>query len=374
MSALPPVPASQSFCPEPLPKPEITWLPTDDNFRIRLSRYRGKVADKGPVMVVHGIYVSSTMFTLPTVTENFAQFLCRRGYDVWLLDWRASTILPVRQFTLDQAAQYDFPPAVDYIRKTTKNETIQAVVHCVGAMAFFISMALGLLKDKLRCVACSQVALHPRVPLFMQMKTKAGLAKLLSRVGITEVSPKADPRYPLFSAMMAAYVNTVHMECSNTTCHRWTFMDGHLYPHDNLNVETHDRLDEFVGACNIQTLRHLEQAAVRGVMARFDYGAESNLDIYGAEIPSTYVETAKPDSFAKVPIKFVFGGSNEVFYPLSSKVTLNWLRELCPGSADQYTSEEIPGYGHWDTFTGARANITSYPAFLELLESCSNHP
>ncbi len=369
MSAVPPVSASESPRPELLPVPDITWLETGDNFRIRLARYRREGANKGPVIVVHGIYVSSTMFTLPTLTENFAQFLCRRGYDVWLLDWRASIILPVRQFTLDQAAEYDFPKAVDHIWNETGKNPIQAVVHCVGAMAFFMSMARGLLSGKLRCVACSQVALHPRVPLFMQMKTKAGLAKLLSRAGITEVSPKADPRYPLFSKMLAAYVNSVHMECSSTTCHRWTFMDGHLYPHDNLNLETHDRLDEFVGACNIQTLRHLEQAAVRGVMARFDYGPETNLGLYKSETPPTYVETADPAGFAGVRLKFVFGGANEVFCPLSSQVTLNWLRALCRSSADLYRCEEIPGYGHWDTFAGARANINTYPAFLELLES-----
>src|SRR5258707_3476892 len=90
---------------------------TADGIEIKLTRWRG--GKKGPVLVVHGAGVWSGMFALPTQDENFAQYLMKNGYDVWLLDWRASTQLPLRQFTLDDAAKYDFPTAVKTIRDVT---------------------------------------------------------------------------------------------------------------------------------------------------------------------------------------------------------------------------------------------------------------
>src|SRR6202011_6291484 len=76
-----------------LPAVENYTTTTPDGVEIRLARYRG--GSKGPVMVVHGAGVWSGMFLLPTVDENFTQYLVKNGYDGWLLDWRASVQLPV---------------------------------------------------------------------------------------------------------------------------------------------------------------------------------------------------------------------------------------------------------------------------------------
>jgi poly(3-hydroxyalkanoate) synthetase len=111
---------------------EIHTVTTEDGIELRLTRRNGGA--KGPVLVVHGAGVHSGMFTLPTVEESFAPYLADHGYDTWLLDWRASTLLPLRQFTLDDSARYDFPAAVDAIRGVTKAKTVQAVVHCAGAI------------------------------------------------------------------------------------------------------------------------------------------------------------------------------------------------------------------------------------------------
>jgi hypothetical protein len=98
-----------------LPKAEVQGLWTQDGFRILLTRY--KCNRKGPVMLVHGVSVASSMFRLATINENFVQYLAKEGYDIWLLDWRASIRLPLRQFTLDEAALYDFRCAIDHILK-----------------------------------------------------------------------------------------------------------------------------------------------------------------------------------------------------------------------------------------------------------------
>ena len=79
-----------------LPGVENYTTTTADGIEVGLARYRGGA--KGPVMVVHGAGVWSGMFLLPTIEEHFTQYLVNHGYDVWLLDWRASIRLPLRQF------------------------------------------------------------------------------------------------------------------------------------------------------------------------------------------------------------------------------------------------------------------------------------
>jgi pimeloyl-ACP methyl ester carboxylesterase len=345
-----------------LPIPEQFKLKTPDDVEICLTRYNGGA--KGPVMLVHGVSVRSGMFTIPTVEENFTQFLVNHGYDVWLLDWRGSVNLPLIQFTLDEAAENDFPTAVELILDQTERKTVQAVVHCVGSIAFFMSLSLGLL-PRVRCVASSQVALHPRVPPATKIKTgTVHLARLMSDFGIKEVSPLPDPNYPLSSTLLGFFVNAIHHECDSTVCHRMTFMYGHMYPHDNVNVETHDRQKDDYGPCNITTLQHLEQCANRGYAAKFDYGSARNKQKYsGSETPPSYVENAK---HLKIPITLVSGDLNNVFVKDSTLETYNWLCQQ--NGPEDYTRRVIPNYGHFDNFVGAHANKHCYAAYLEPLE------
>lgn len=345
-----------------LPEPETIRFTTPDKVDLMLTRYRG--GEKGPVMVVHGVSVWSGMFRVSTVDENFTQFLTRRGYDVWLLDWRASMHLPLRQFTLDEAAENDFPAAVECILSRTSAPTVQAVVHCVGSMAFFMSMAQGLL-DRVRCVACSQVALHPVVGTIMRAKAELRLASLIGALGMTHVSPLPDPDYRLLNAGLKLYANTLHHECRSTPCHRMTFMYGHMYPHASVNVDTHEDIPQQYGPCNITTLQHLQQAATIGHLAKFDYGAGSNRVRYGSTVPPSYIADA---SHFRRPITLVSGALNRVFLPQSTWQTLRWLCDH--NGPDFYTRKVIPNFGHFDNFVGARANRFSYPAFLEQLEKC----
>jgi pimeloyl-ACP methyl ester carboxylesterase len=349
---------NQLLCPQPFP-----LLKTPDDVEIQLTRFRG--GDKGPLIVVPGVSVRSGMFTVPTVKENFVQFLVNHGYDVWLLDWRGSNSLPLVQFTLDEAAENDFPAAVKFILSETKKDSVQAVVHCVGAIAFFMSLQAGKLPE-VRCVACSQIALHPRVSPVTQFKTGIlHLAKLISDMGMKEVSPIPDPKYPLFSALLGGFVNLIHHECDSTVCHRMSFMYGHMYPHNNVNLETHERQKDDYGPCNVTTLRHLEQCANRGFAAKFDHGAQANQQKYGSETPPSYVDDAKN---LKIPITLVSGDLNNVFVKESTLQTYKWLCEQ--NGPSLYTRTVIPDYGHFDNFVGAQANKHCYPAYLEQLEKC----
>ena len=153
---------------------EIYWVETADHVHIRLTRYQG--GSKGPVILAHGLGVSSKIFSMDTIETNALEFLFERGYDVWLLDFRASVDLPTAktQFSADDIAKYDFPAAVDKVLELTGADDVQFLVHCFGATAWTIALLGGFLDPaKVRSTVVSQVSTDMVVPLATKIKSGA---------------------------------------------------------------------------------------------------------------------------------------------------------------------------------------------------------
>ena len=86
--------------------------PLETAFELNLHHYAGRrVSRPEPVIVLHGAGVRANVF-LPPVKETFVDALLDAGYDVWLLNWRASIDLPPNEWTLEDAAALDHPAAV----------------------------------------------------------------------------------------------------------------------------------------------------------------------------------------------------------------------------------------------------------------------
>jgi hypothetical protein len=112
--------------------------------------------------------------------------------------------LPLSQFTLDQAAKNDFPAAIAFIRDHTRADSVQAVVHCAGASAFFMALAARYLPD-VRCVSCSQIALHYAAPPTTEIKCMLNLSDVFADLGVDYLSATEDPRHPLFQQMFGRW-------------------------------------------------------------------------------------------------------------------------------------------------------------------------
>ena len=96
-----------------------------DGFPLNLVHVRGRqTPSRGPVLLVHGAGVRANLFRAPTDT-NLVDALIAAGYDVWLENWRASIDFPPNLWTLDQAAVYDHPRAVDKVLEETGAETVK---------------------------------------------------------------------------------------------------------------------------------------------------------------------------------------------------------------------------------------------------------
>ena len=335
------------------PAPEVHFFQTEDQVDLKLTRYQG--GDKGPVMLVHGLGVASSIFSTDTIATNLVEYLVAHDYDVWLLDFRVSIDLPAsaEQCDGDQVAKYDFPAAVDVIKSQTGKDSVQAIVHCYGATTFFMSMLAGL--EGIRSIVCSQIATNAVLPLSTAIKTGIHMPTVLEGIGIDSMTAYTDTNEGLLGRLYdkALAVNALTQAqglCDNPVCHRITFLYSSLYRHETLTDNLHNNLHELFGEANITTLKHLAEICRH----RHPVSAEGE-DIYMPNLDRL-----------NLPICFISGEQNECYLPESTRQTFDLLCEKY--DASQYSRVVIPDYGHIDCIFGRDAARDVYPHMLAHLE------
>ncbi len=335
------------------PLPEVHPLRTEDGVGLRLTRYQG--GSKGPVVLAHGLGVSSRIFSLDTVEPNLVEYLAAHGYDVWLLDYRTSIELPASEGLCsgDDIARYDFPAAVAAVREISGADTVQVVAHCFGSTAFTKAMLGGWLTG-VRSAVCSQVSAHLNAPLRTRVKAGLHLPGLLRALGADSLTAYTDrdanwsDRF--FDDMLRLYPIQAEERCNSPICHRITFLYGMLFEHDQLNAATHDSLHELFGVANIASLDHLTKMVRRRAVVTGD-----GVDAY---LPHA-------DRMA-IPITFISGAENACFLPKSTERTYTLLGER--NGEHLYQRHVIPHYGHIDCIFGKDAAEDVYPHILRQLE------
>ena len=333
--------------------PELFPVETNDGFQIRLTRYQG--GSKGPVILSHGLGVSSRIFSTDTIDTNLLEFLYRHEYDVWLLDYRASTELAAahRQSSADDIARYDYPAAVRNVRDVTGANSVQMVVHCYGATTWTMSVLGGWLQG-VRSAVCSQVSTHMEVPLATKLKTGLHVPELLDKLGIDSLTAYVDENseweQKLLDDALQFFPKEDEEECNNPVCHRITFLYGHLYEHDQLNSATHTHLHELFGVANMEAFEHLALMSRRG-------------HILSADGSDTYLPNLDKMAF---PVLFISGAENQCFLPDSTARTVDALRRW--NDPALYDRKLIPGYGHIDCIFGKNASRDVFPQILSHLE------
>ena len=329
---------------------DVHFFRTDDDVELRLTRFEG--GRKGPVILSPGFGTSAQAYLLDTTETNYPEYLYEQGYDVWVLDYRASPSLASgsTQFTLDDIAEHDYPAAVAKVREVSGAESVQVMAHCIGSLTLLMSLALGL-KDVRHAVA-SQVTLHPRAGALNEMRAGIYAGNALQALGVdTLTTDRGDLSWAerLYERALQVYPSGEE-PCGLPFCRRVMFMYGEVYDHDQLNDATHEHLHEVFGVANMTTFRQITVALREGHIVNAD-GA----DIY---LPAT-------DNL-RLPISFVHGENNRLFKPEGSQLTYDYLTEA--NGPGLYTRTVIPGYAHMDLFIGKDAARDVYPVITAELD------
>ena len=331
--------------------PEVHFFKTSDGIQLRLTRYQG--GPKGPVVLLHGLGVSSSIFSIDTIDTSLLEYLFVNEYDVWMLDFRASTALPssATQFTADDVATKDYPAAVAQVRKLSGARSVQVLAHCYGATTFSMALCAGL--EGVRSAVISQISTHIVPPSVNRIRTGLHVPEFLDKLGIHTLNAYTDTHENWLSLLYdkALDLYPVGENCQSPVCHRITFMYAPLYRHEQLNEATHEALHEMFGVANMRAFEGL------GLMTRKGHIVAAD----GAEVYVPHMDRMA------IPILFIHGEQNECFLPESTEITYNLLCEKNDSSL--YTRSVIPGYGHIDCIFGKNAVRDVYPQILNHFEA-----
>lgn len=341
-----------------LPKVETIWFRTADGLQLNFKHLPPATGstDRGPVLLVHGSGVRANLFCPPSII-TLPAMLSAEGFDVWMLNWRASIDVQPTEYTFDDAAAQDFPTATREILDRTGRSTLKAVVHCQGSHAFMMSMTAGLLPEYTRVVANS-TALHPRIRRAAAVKLPFAMATLGRSVDFF------NPQYGLYAPwfwprLMDWLVRAVHHECRNPVCKHASFVYGvgspTMWNHENLDEITHDWIKgEFA---------HVPVSLFRQTRDCLSAGHLVSTGRY-RELPREFgVGPPHPD--VRAEFKFITGADNRTFRPDGMRATWEYFERYAPGV---HAFEQFPGYGHLDMFLGQYAAVDVFPAIIDWLK------
>lgn len=333
---------------------EVVPLTALDGRPLTLVHVTGRHAPtRGPVVVVHGAGVRAELFRPPT-PRTFVDALLDDGWDVWLLNWRASIDLDPVPWTLDEAAAYDHPAAVRAIVSATGAESVKAVVHCQGSTSFTIAAVSGLLPE-VDTIVTNAVSLHPIVPAWSRFKIQR-VVPLVSKVSPFLSPAWGDKPDSVFARALRLFVRATHHECNNSVCRMVSITYGSGFPalwsHAHLDEATHDWVRGEFAEVPLTFFSQMARSIRAGHLVPVS-------DV--AALPSTYVGSA-PQTDAR--FVFLAGEDNKCFLPDSQQRSFDFFARHRPG---RDALHRIRGYGHLDVFLGRNAAGDTYPLILEEL-------
>lgn len=334
--------------------PEVHFVKTADGVSLRLTRYRG--GTKGPLLCLHGLGVSSEIFSTDMIPTNLVEFLYAHGYDVWLLDNRSSTAFPdiaSREASGDDIARWDYPAAVETVLEKTGAANLQVLAHCYGSTTWVMSMLSGL--QGVRSAVCSQVGAHMVAPIGTKLKTGLHVPGVLDALGVDSLTAYVDADSgwmdKLFDHALALNPANWKQYDPNPVSRRITFLYSRLYELDNLNEVLYNNLHELFGVASIRQFEHLATMVRKGTVVSADGD-----DVYMPNLGRL-----------ALPVLFLSGAKNDCFLPESTERTRKALAQA--NGAGLYERQVIPGYGHIDCIFGQQAWRDVYPFIAQHLDA-----
>jgi cholesterol oxidase len=336
------------------PAAELYVARCTDGLELKLTRYKG--GSKGPLLFLHGLGVSSRIFSTDTIDTNLVEFMSGAGYDCWLLDGRASIDLPYARepSTADDVARLDIPAAVHTVLEATQATSLQVIAHCYGATTFTIAMLSGL--EGVRSAVLSQVSTDVVVPWWPQrVLAHLRAPRLLRAAGIEHVDARATVsdrfRERMVDRLISLFVLFRSGPTRSATSNRITTLYGPLYNVGNLNRLTFEQgLAEMFGVASVRAFEQLAAIARSTV-------------IVDANGKSVYLDRMER---LAIPICFIHGADNGCFLPDSTERTMQRLGQH--NGRILYKRHLIKGYGHIDCIFGQSAASDVFPLMLAHLE------
>ena len=376
----------------------------------RLSHYapHTPMADRRPVLMIHGYGASGTTFTHPAIPVPLAAHLLRAGRHVWVLDLRSSIAHEADDpdaprpgpWPFDEIATEDIPDALRCIAQRSDGSQVDVVAHCIGAAMFCVAMLEHPQAHQwVGRAALSQTG--PRMRFSPLNRLRGQLAAYLQQfMGIDELDNRPEyrrrrmpdgtvdwvrdeamvNRMQLLDALLATYPYPDDDEDAVVAAtgvnfklvrRRADIIFGHLMELKNLAPQTLGCFDALNGWVKVrsfaQTIHYVNQGRLT--------------DRSGNGRVLTHERLRERMGF---PILLLHGRRNRVFDwrgSLASLRLLQRVRGVTPGSStdsqdgrtttwgdDRLKLVRLNGYGHQDCLIGQNAGADVFSHLLAFLD------
>ncbi|HNT89099.1 MAG TPA: alpha/beta fold hydrolase, partial [Candidatus Hydrogenedentes bacterium] len=134
--------AIRSMYREKLRTDEVYLVSTQDEWKLRVCRYRRGRTLGEPVLLCHGAGANHHNFSFPG-NDSLIDFLVAKGYDCWAVDLRGcrSSQPPdgKKRFDakLDDYLLQDLPAVIEHIRRVTGYHTMHWIGHSLGGLLLY---------------------------------------------------------------------------------------------------------------------------------------------------------------------------------------------------------------------------------------------
>ncbi|GLC61307.1 hypothetical protein PLESTB_001741800 [Pleodorina starrii] len=309
-------------------------------FRIPYGRAGRGPARRPPVLLIHGITLSSTCWVLNSPSESLAFILADKGFDVWMMNTRGNTFSRDHvlyrdkqsafwRFSMDEMAQYDLPDNLNYIKR------VGIIGHSQGCTIPL--MMLADFPDTANSVAVL-VSLAPSVYVqYMQAPLLIAIALQTNR---SVVINKLHPQEYLFFSL------PVQHTILNGACQ--TTVSSAFGPSLHITRNQYRRYWKvWPSSVSLWNVLHWTQiySEARPKLIRFNYGPEYILENVRAPV-------------------VILAGDIDIL--AAKRDVAEQARRLRDGGSLRRVVH-IPDYGHMDFIWDTRAAEKAYPFVVEAL-------
>ncbi|AES80482.1 triacylglycerol lipase-like protein [Medicago truncatula] len=275
---------------------------TSDGFILSIQRLptrrSGEKANKPTVLIQHGLFQDAVVWLWNSPDESLAFILADNGFDVWIVNDRASrysshtSLTPNDQayweWSWEELANNDLPATVQYVYDHT-GQKMHFVGDSQGSLMAFVAFSQGNLLNMTRSAAMlSPIAHMGRINSdATRLAAKLFLANYAYWLGIRQFLPNAAE-----GLMFLKHIcDILGLDCVN-------LLTPFTGPNCCINSSRIDYyLEHEPQPTSTKNLIHYSQMIRTDTIARYDYGLLENLRRYGRVHPPNYELFAIPKDF-----------------------------------------------------------------------------
>jgi len=356
---------------------ETHIVTTDDGYILEMHRIpytdpsNSEEGQRPVVFLQHGLMCSSADWVLEGPELGLAFVLSRKGYDVWMGNYRGNTYSTNHvsldpkeyefwKFSWDQMAEFDLPAQINYVLRYTKQEKIQYIGHSMGTTAF---MAMGATHPEVydsialaHFLAPVAYVGHMTSPIRLIAPFQSEIKFACDTAGYGSFLPSSKI-VDYFASEACKNGDILQEICSSVLFLLCGFDQAQL------NMTMLDTIIHHTPAgASTYTIIHYGQNVGSEKFRHFDYGTSTNMDIYGSEEPPSY-DLGK----VSAPVALYFGDND---WLANRKDVLRTISEL-PNIVDIY---EVPytNFNHMDFLYGMDVGTVLYPELLTQMSKALN--